>query len=1444
MRMKDNKTAFNYKKDIDATSYISLLGLDPQPLTTTPIIRSAVRTDVQTGGIHGLTYRVKKNRKAGHSLKIDHWVMHPDGVVKSARVAHLKSVLTSKGKYKLSNANLFNKKITFQNEKHFFQFLNQLKDILREIRHHHLPSLKTLLDLQKSFLPDREHYKEAMDATGEPLFFEGGPIASSAIISNKAALQKPPIFLVPKHILPALIGFHSDMPTDNNRVIQKIASGNEEDTLRPVFSKAEIKKLDEGGVHITVESWKKKISSDNTSHSEKPAKWFDLKFVPDSDNPEMMKLSRAVCCGKVLKNTDLKNIVRLCRATATAVHQIRTKETIPSLQKLLQDNGMHDVVNRSPSNQNSKIDENGRMTFSVLGGNNIQDIKFNESRIGANGYLYAYRKKDQKTPDAILVDAGILFLDREKHGHDGAFINPEGILPHRDPGHVQPAVNIKALLCTHSHEDHVGAIPHLVKSGYIVPTIVCSGITQAFIREKLKSLEIPQDQWPPFKNIEAYQKMKIGPFRLRALPMSHSSPSLAFRIGTQAGSVLHSGDWKLDPTIKVGYPTDMNAIKRLRVDAMVSDSTSVFREGEMVTEQQVEHNFVDFFNEDPDRRAIVSMLGSNLNRLVTLARACATANKKLVIVGHSLDVSRRILNTVGFIDPETGEHTTFKKYGKKLGVEILTGTSKAGRELLHSGSPEAVIAATGTHNEKLSAIDKMLGWVHKDIEIWPDQDALIVAQGPIPGSEDLYFEMCRRAKEQGLTIIYPGCPEAKGRIFSPSGHAHKIELARVASESPAKYIIPVHGDNRQITAHGQLISENGKHPFMVNNQDITQISKNKAPAIIGQRIESWAYFQNQRPDDVYYGNGVNYNIGFGKPILSGAWAAHSNIPDKLIDFKEMKEADYQPQLKRGTVASTSKPVKASAHFSNAWSQNFSKIIFYDTETTDLKYNEIWQFAALTVDKSGEEKQIDIRQKMSNKVLPSPMACLVVNKSPYALRDPTALPAEEFAKNVHEHLYSPQKRRKKTSDPIERTIGIGHNNLNADDPWIGRTLKKRGYVIGKGIPRADTLPMARAAFLYAPGAINVPIENNRHSFRLGSLAMANDLVNNTDNAHEGGFDVQMTRSIFNHLSKKAPDVTHEMMRRTDFRSNQNWLLGSGQGVQNRPLVTYAVNGEHGLKAVMGMLAAVDLKQSHGRKAIMINLNEDPHFFDDMSPEEVCTLLKDKAQNRLHLLSLNRQPIILPEEYGFNVNANNDIDPKILYERQQNVLRDPDRNRRIGQGVDLFLQKRYKNHEPFYTEDVLYHQPKTYYERQALLADQALLKTIDPSKQLPPETILNALGQANHSNTRKILEERLLDIAPELLPEARKIQLEAEQRLALYAPANSPKMTLKQFKKEMREITENSEKWINGEIEKQIIFDDLIKFGEEFEMEFTRKSTDQIHAGVPLHHRLHSLQYRSL
>lgn len=166
---KHGASAFGLK-DINAESYVSLLGLDPETLTSTPSIRSAVRSDVQSGGLHSLTYRAKKNKNAGYSVKVDHWVRYPDGTSKSTNVVRLKSVLDEKGRYTMTRSTLFGHKVFYRDEAHFFQFVSQLREILREIRYHHLPSLKTLIDLQKTFIPDKKHYLEGIDATGQASF--------------------------------------------------------------------------------------------------------------------------------------------------------------------------------------------------------------------------------------------------------------------------------------------------------------------------------------------------------------------------------------------------------------------------------------------------------------------------------------------------------------------------------------------------------------------------------------------------------------------------------------------------------------------------------------------------------------------------------------------------------------------------------------------------------------------------------------------------------------------------------------------------------------------------------------------------------------------------------------------------------------------------------------------------------------------------------------------------------------------------------------------------------------------------------------------------------------------------------------------------------------------------------------------------------------------------
>ena len=1420
--MKQGNLFQNVNTPINATYFLSLLGIDPDELKNNALVRGAVRTDVQTGGLHGLSYLAKKNRQNGYSIKVHHWVRHPDGKDHKAKILHLKSVQNKPDEYTLDHAMLFGSKVDFQNETEFFHFLSRLKDILKVIRHHHLPSLKTIVDLRSSVQRRGKGTLEGMDASGDPVFQPLAPDETSRA------------FRVPSKILPALLGYHSDTPTAQKPVIIKIASGSEIETFQPFFSQAKFEYTDKGGVDVVVQAWKNNASSSQLRQSA-PVKWFHLKFDPDKKDPDTMKLSYAYCCGKRVKVTDALNISRLCRATASAVHQIRSKETIPSLQQIIQDNGLHDVVNHNIQKMNKTIPEKGQMLMNILGGNNIQDSRFDKGRIGANAYLYSYQKSSQHQPEGILVDWGVLFMNREKDGYDGSMVNPEGILQHRDPGHKQPETRIRALVITHAHEDHVGAIPHIIKAGYLIPKIVCSAISRSFIEEKIRTLGISKDKWPEFKTVEPYQRFQVGAFRMRALPMSHSLPCLGYRIGTSAGSVFHTGDFKMDQTVKAGYPTDKKALAKLHVDAVVSDSTSVKREGEAVLEQEIEDNFFDLFEENLDNRFVVSLLGSNLNRMMSILHAAARSGKTIIITGHALDVSRRILNTTGFKDPLTGKHYTLKDYFReKYNCEIFTSNSQKAKDLLAKGSADTVILATGTHNEKLSTMDKVLGWFHNDIELYPHRDVIVPSQGLIPGGEEGYNAIIKRAEEQGYDVLHAGNPKAKGRVFFESGHAKRVDQERFIQTVSCDNFIPVHGDMDQITANAALIRENGKHAILGNNQNVINIIRGQRPFVIGNRPEDIVYYKHQRADDVYFGGSVSYNIDRADPILSGKQALLSNIPALTVNTEHHQEENYRAQsdvLYKVRIENH----QLSQRMAQSWKVNYDRLIFHDIETTDKGLGEIVQHASIMTDNRGNVlRETNLLKRINKTILPSPMACLITNTSPYDMLAEGRLPPEAFSKEMYE-LFAQEKK-------AERILAVTHNGLAFDNPKIAEDLHKRGFgrtavANTKGVRSADTLLMSRAAYTYVPGALQTIKIDNRPSFKLTDLMMANGLTSDVSGAHDGLYDAALTHKLTNHLLTNAHDVTQEMLLRTDKNATKDLLLGTGKGMQYRPIMTYVRNTAQGPEAKMGMLMNLDLKRSYGNKAFMFNLAYNPKDLDQMTSYQVMKLLSDPKQDVLTVFALNKQPIILPAQYGFEINAHKDMNLRVMEQRQQDVLRNPERSRVISEGGTMYLSRGGKEQSAYFVEDYLYPQMGGYYEKNAYRRDRKLMEAIEPTvKELTAEKIAEILPKLAHPASVTVTENRLYDLDPDLLSDERREVIEAKRRMAYQAPANSPMMGFKRHQMEIQQILDNKDVWIGDDPRKQQILEDVIRHGKEMEAAYGLQHMDHVKAGIAIHNRL--------
>lgn len=390
--------------------------------------------------------------------------------------------------------------------------------------------------------------------------------------------------------------------------------------------------------------------------------------------------------------------------------------------------------------------------------------------IGKNITLYEY------DGDMFLVDCGMAFPDEEMPGIDIVIPDFSYVLENKD--------KIKGMVVTHGHEDHIGAIPYLLRD-FNVP-IYATRLTIGLIEGKLKEHKLLSDA--KLNTVKPGEVVRFGNFEVEFIHVNHSIPdAVGFAIKTPVGTVVHMGDFKIDTTPIDDYVIDLGRFAELGkkgVLAMLSDSTNAERPGYTASERLVGGSFSHFFKKAEGRRIIVATFSSNIHRIQQIIDEAVRCDRKVAISGRSM------LNVVN-----VAEELGYLKVPKNVLIEI---------ENLRNYSPEkTVVITTGSQGEPLSALHRMAFSDHRQVAIMPG-DMIIISATPIPGNEKFVDKVVNELMKHGAEVVYE-------RMYDVhvSGHACQEELKLMMSIVKPKFFIPVHGEQKHLVKHKGLAEEIG-----------------------------------------------------------------------------------------------------------------------------------------------------------------------------------------------------------------------------------------------------------------------------------------------------------------------------------------------------------------------------------------------------------------------------------------------------------------------------------------------------------------------------------------------------------------------------------------------------------------------------------------------------------
>jgi ribonuclease J len=377
---------------------------------------------------------------------------------------------------------------------------------------------------------------------------------------------------------------------------------------------------------------------------------------------------------------------------------------------------------------------------------------------------------------SIMIDAGLMFPDEHHPGID--YIIPD----FNEYLEAKPGV-LKAVFLTHGHEDHIGAVPYLLQKANV--PVYGSPLTIGFVRAKLNEVRLPQPA--DLHVVEPGSTIEIGPFKVEFLRVTHSIvDGCGLAITTPAGVVIHTGDFKIDPTPVDGKQMDLNRFAEYGskgVLMLMSDSTNVEREGYTLSEKVVGEEFDKIFP-TAKQRIIVACFASNIHRVQQAVEAALKIGRKVCIMGRSMVRNTQVARELGYLDIPSD---------MIIQPEHLRGTKRS----------EVLIVTTGSQGEPMSSVSRMAHGDHKYIDV-ESGDLVLLSARTIPGNERAISSIINQLYRRGAEVLYEAVSE-----IHVSGHACREEQKILLQLVKPKYFVPVHGEYRHLLLHARLAEEVG-----------------------------------------------------------------------------------------------------------------------------------------------------------------------------------------------------------------------------------------------------------------------------------------------------------------------------------------------------------------------------------------------------------------------------------------------------------------------------------------------------------------------------------------------------------------------------------------------------------------------------------------------------------
>lgn len=411
--------------------------------------------------------------------------------------------------------------------------------------------------------------------------------------------------------------------------------------------------------------------------------------------------------------------------------------------------------------------------------------------IGKNMTVFEYGES------IIVVDSGLAFPEDEMLGVD--LVIPDITYLEKN------AEKVRGIVLTHGHEDHIGALPYVLKR--LEVPVYGTELTLALLENKL--IEHQLSDRAELKIVKQGQTIQLGPFKVEFIRSTHSiADAVALAINTPVGTVLHTGDFKIDQTPIEGEPMDLARIAELGkkgILLLMSDSTNVERPGYTMSERVVGDTFDNIFR-GAKSRIIVASFASNIHRIQQVLNSAVKYGRKVALCGRSMINVATAAIRLGYLSfPE----------------DTLIDIDRIKR----FKPEELVIITTGSQGEPMSALSRIASSTHKKVEI-NEGDLVIISASPIPGNEKMIYNVINELFKKGAEVIYDDLID-----IHVSGHAKQEELKLMHRLTKPKFFIPIHGEYRHLKMHAKLAESMGmpeKNIFTMQNGKVLELTSRTA----------------------------------------------------------------------------------------------------------------------------------------------------------------------------------------------------------------------------------------------------------------------------------------------------------------------------------------------------------------------------------------------------------------------------------------------------------------------------------------------------------------------------------------------------------------------------------------------------------------------------------------